>query len=230
MNGAMIKPYYDDGNGIVIYHGDCRDILPHLPKVDLVLTDPPYGVATIPPTSLTRSMKNDWSPLVMMSLYLLHPMKRMTVKSLVEMRSSHCERRATEEGMLKQKIDNGVKGSPGRFPRPRFCQFEECGKPTTGYKYCEEHAKIVKAQQQAEGRVRRRREIARDGQLDRRREINRDVSARKRDMAQSENDTRLAAIGTFKPIYTSSDLLHLPPEKAFRAINAILGGDAGLVR
>jgi len=26
----------------VIYHGDCRTILPHLPKVDLVLTDPPY--------------------------------------------------------------------------------------------------------------------------------------------------------------------------------------------
>lgn len=38
------KPYYDDGNGIVIYHGDCRGILPHLPKVDLVLTDPPYGI------------------------------------------------------------------------------------------------------------------------------------------------------------------------------------------
>lgn len=37
-------PYYDDGNGIVIYHGDCREILPLLPKVDLVLTDPPYGI------------------------------------------------------------------------------------------------------------------------------------------------------------------------------------------
>jgi len=41
---AAPKPYYDDGNGIVIYHGDCRDILPHLPRVDLVLTDPPYGI------------------------------------------------------------------------------------------------------------------------------------------------------------------------------------------
>lgn len=40
-----MKPYYDDGKGIVIYHGDCREILPHLPKVDLVLTDPPYGLA-----------------------------------------------------------------------------------------------------------------------------------------------------------------------------------------
>lgn len=37
------KPYYSE-NGITIYHGDCREILPHLPKVDLVLTDPPYGI------------------------------------------------------------------------------------------------------------------------------------------------------------------------------------------
>jgi len=41
---SLPTPYYDDGNGIVIYHGDCREILPHLPKVDLVLTDPPYGI------------------------------------------------------------------------------------------------------------------------------------------------------------------------------------------
>lgn len=37
-----MKPYYDK-DGITIYHGDCREILPDLPKVDLVLTDPPYG-------------------------------------------------------------------------------------------------------------------------------------------------------------------------------------------
>jgi len=37
-------PYYDHA-GITIYHGDCRDILPHIKSVDLVLTDPPYGVA-----------------------------------------------------------------------------------------------------------------------------------------------------------------------------------------
>lgn len=41
--GDSMKPYYDDGKGIVIYHGDCREILPQLPKADLVLTDPPYG-------------------------------------------------------------------------------------------------------------------------------------------------------------------------------------------
>ena len=41
---SLPAPYYDDGEGIVIYNSDCRDILPHLPKVDLVLTDPPYGI------------------------------------------------------------------------------------------------------------------------------------------------------------------------------------------
>lgn len=40
---SLPKPYYDE-DGITIYHGDCREILPHLPKVDLVLTDPPYGI------------------------------------------------------------------------------------------------------------------------------------------------------------------------------------------
>ena len=40
---AGLKPYYQEDN-IAIFLGDCRDILPHLPKVDLVLTDPPYGI------------------------------------------------------------------------------------------------------------------------------------------------------------------------------------------
>ena len=40
---AMSEPYYEHG-GITIYHGDCRDVLPGLEPVDLVLTDPPYGV------------------------------------------------------------------------------------------------------------------------------------------------------------------------------------------
>ena len=39
-----LTPYYDDGNGIVIYHGDCREILPTLGTFDLLLTDPPYGI------------------------------------------------------------------------------------------------------------------------------------------------------------------------------------------
>jgi len=54
---SLPKPYYDDGNGIVIYHADCRSILPHLPKVDLVLTDPPYGLGE----RLHGGMKGEWS-------------------------------------------------------------------------------------------------------------------------------------------------------------------------
>lgn len=38
-----MKPFYQK-DGITIYHGDCREILPSLPKVDLVLTDPPFSV------------------------------------------------------------------------------------------------------------------------------------------------------------------------------------------
>jgi site-specific DNA-methyltransferase (adenine-specific) len=41
---AGIKPYYVDSSCLII-HGDCRTILPGLPKVDLVLTDPPYGIS-----------------------------------------------------------------------------------------------------------------------------------------------------------------------------------------
>jgi DNA modification methylase len=41
-----IEPYHREEAG-VIYCGDCRDILPLMPKVDLVLTDPPYGIGII---------------------------------------------------------------------------------------------------------------------------------------------------------------------------------------
>ena len=41
-----MRPYYEHG-GITIYHGDCRDVLPNLPIADLVLTDAPYGIASI---------------------------------------------------------------------------------------------------------------------------------------------------------------------------------------
>jgi len=37
-----MKPYFDDGKGIVIYHGDCRETLPQLEQVDLVMADPQH--------------------------------------------------------------------------------------------------------------------------------------------------------------------------------------------
>jgi site-specific DNA-methyltransferase (adenine-specific) len=40
---SLPKTYYQE-DGITLYCGDCREILPTLGKVDLVLTDPPYGI------------------------------------------------------------------------------------------------------------------------------------------------------------------------------------------
>lgn len=41
----MLTPYYQDEYA-VIYHGDCREVLPRLAgqQFDLILTDPPYGI------------------------------------------------------------------------------------------------------------------------------------------------------------------------------------------
>ena len=38
-----MNPYYQD-DAVTIWHADCREILPSLEPVDLVLTDPPYGI------------------------------------------------------------------------------------------------------------------------------------------------------------------------------------------
>jgi DNA modification methylase len=48
-----------------LYLGDCRDILPMLPKVDAVVTDPPYGIADAPIKGQGRTGKrkgavNQW--------------------------------------------------------------------------------------------------------------------------------------------------------------------------
>lgn len=36
-------PYYSD-ESVTLWHGDCREVLPLIDPVDLVLTDPPYGI------------------------------------------------------------------------------------------------------------------------------------------------------------------------------------------
>ncbi len=40
----MIKPYFEEA-GIQIFLGDCREILPQLGLVDVVITDPPYAIS-----------------------------------------------------------------------------------------------------------------------------------------------------------------------------------------
>jgi DNA modification methylase len=58
-------PYYEQ-DGITIYHGDCREILPTLEHVDLVLTDPPYGMGVHTDNRTQQRSKwgqaNDYDP------------------------------------------------------------------------------------------------------------------------------------------------------------------------
>lgn len=47
-----MKPYYED-SAVQIFLGDCREVLPALGPVDLVLTDPPYNAVNIGPNERT---------------------------------------------------------------------------------------------------------------------------------------------------------------------------------
>lgn len=49
-----MPPYYEK-DGITIYHGDCREILPSLDDFDLLLTDPPYGIGEAAGKNKSRS-------------------------------------------------------------------------------------------------------------------------------------------------------------------------------
>lgn len=58
-----MEPYYDV-DGITIYCGDCREVLPKLGKFDLLLTDPPYGIGAgsmnFGMWRTSRMEKGDW--------------------------------------------------------------------------------------------------------------------------------------------------------------------------
>ena len=57
----MIEPYYhDEKYGITIYLGGCLEIIPQLEPVDLVLTDPPYGISNNCSYSRFSKGGNDW--------------------------------------------------------------------------------------------------------------------------------------------------------------------------
>ena len=48
-------------DGQTIIHGDCREVLPLLPKVDLVLTDPPYGMDYKPTFKKWNGGESGWA-------------------------------------------------------------------------------------------------------------------------------------------------------------------------
>lgn len=66
--GRGVTPYYERG-GITIYHGDCREILTTMERVDCVVTSPPYNIRrnhshAVGPNSLhkrvTAKFLNEW--------------------------------------------------------------------------------------------------------------------------------------------------------------------------
>lgn len=71
-----LTPYYSE-NGITIYNADCREVFPLLPTVDLVLTDPPYGVLS---ESWDRMGKQEYSAFCMswLSMVRLREIPLMT--------------------------------------------------------------------------------------------------------------------------------------------------------
>lgn len=61
-----LKPYFEE-NGITLYHGDCREVLPELPSetIDMALTDPPYLVSyrgrwDAPHAPILGDSESDW--------------------------------------------------------------------------------------------------------------------------------------------------------------------------
>jgi site-specific DNA-methyltransferase (adenine-specific) len=43
---VLPEPYWSD-DSVTLYHGDAREILPHLTRVDAIITDPPYGETSL---------------------------------------------------------------------------------------------------------------------------------------------------------------------------------------
>lgn len=64
-----MKPYYDDGT-CTIYHGDCLEILPELPRRSfrLVVTDPPYIIGAMSAGSI-QSKSGGWADMMNSSLW-----------------------------------------------------------------------------------------------------------------------------------------------------------------
>lgn len=78
-----IKPFYQD-DWCTIYHGDCREVLPHIGPVDLVLTDPPYGVEFQGKNTKATKRNNNGYSGFHDSLEYLESVVILTLKNLIE--------------------------------------------------------------------------------------------------------------------------------------------------
>jgi len=76
----VLAPYYQD-DAVTIYHGDCREILPGLEPVDLVLTDPPYG--RIGGSKIVEVNKYDLSWDIRLCNTLLHAIQRKGNQAII---------------------------------------------------------------------------------------------------------------------------------------------------
>ena len=54
-----LTPYYSE-SGITIYHGDCREILPHIEEVDITISSPPYNQLLFSTAATGMHKGNKW--------------------------------------------------------------------------------------------------------------------------------------------------------------------------
>ena len=54
-----IRPYHQEAS-VTIYHADCRELAPILPRFDLLLTDPPYGIGIAANPVRQKHEKMEW--------------------------------------------------------------------------------------------------------------------------------------------------------------------------
>lgn len=89
-----MKPVYDDGRGIVLYHGDCLTVMPYLiergVKVDAVICDPPYGSTScswdtvIPFVDMWRNIKALNKPKAATVLFGSQPFTSLLIASNIK--------------------------------------------------------------------------------------------------------------------------------------------------
>lgn len=70
-----MKPYYDR-NGITIWLGDCLEVMPKLPNVDVVVTDPPYNLSLASGRSFGK-VGNSWGDLMNSAFFYTHVLREI---------------------------------------------------------------------------------------------------------------------------------------------------------